>query len=100
MRKKYEEYELEFKVEAMRRVLEGGESLHSVSRDLDVDRRLLRVWMKRVKAAGGDLEAAFGQGAIDEEEVEMRRLRRENARLRQENEFLKKTAEFLKQLEE
>ncbi len=82
----------EFKVEAVRQVLENGRPLAQVARDLDISASVLRRWKQQVEA---DPSEAFpGNGRMKAEDEELRRLRREVVRLRQERDFLKKTAKF------
>jgi len=109
-----------FKVEAVRLMqvrLADGLTLERVSRELDVGPDLLRLWAKQVAGApaGAMPEEIFpGVGrrrrfapvatlprgpagpaeASEPPDVELARLRRENARLRQERDFLKKAAAF------
>jgi len=92
MVQKRRRFSAEFKKEAVRQILEGGRSLHEVSRELDVQRRLLRYWRRQVEEAGG-LDEAFGSG----EEPEVVRLRRDVRRLQMENEFLKKAEAYFKE---
>ena len=80
----------EFKVEAVRQVLESGRPLAQVARELDISASVLRRWKQQV---GADPSEAFpGNGRMKAEDEELRRLRREVVRLRQERDFLKKTA--------
>lgn len=82
----------EFKVEAVRQVLENGRPLAQVARDLDISASVLRRWKQQIEA---DPSEAFpGNGRMKAEDEELRRLRREVVRLRQERDFLKKTAKF------
>ena len=82
----------EFKVEAVRQVLENGRPLAQGARELDISASVLRRWKQQVEA---DPSEAFpGNGRMKAEDEELRRLRREVVRLRQERDFLKKTAVF------
>lgn len=87
------EYTAEFKGLAVKRV-NGGEGVAQVARELGLIEQTLRNW---VKAAGkGKLPLAGGK-AVTPEQMELSRVRAENARLRMENEILKKaTAYFAK----
>lgn len=86
----------EFKVEAVKLVLERGVSLAQASRDLDVHVNLLRGW---VKAHRADPAHAFpGVGQQKPDDAEVTQLRREVARLKMERDILKKaTAYFAKE---
>ena len=87
------EYTSEFKEVAVKRV-KGGLGIGLVARDLGLVEQTLRNWVKA--AAAGKLNAP-GARAVTPEEMELSRLRAENARLRMECEILKKaTAYFAK----
>ena len=86
------DYTIEFKELAVKRV-KDGQSAGAVAKDLGLIEQTLRNWVKL--AAKGKLN----QGATDitPEQMELSRLRAENARLKLENEILKKaTAYFAK----
>ncbi|HWN43322.1 MAG TPA: transposase [Thermoanaerobaculia bacterium] len=78
----------EYKLEAVGLLSSGARSLSSVTRDLDLDPKLLRRWREELKQEGA---GAFpGKGHLRPEEGELKLLRRENERLREEREILKK----------
>jgi len=79
-----QEFTAEFKQLAVKRV-QAGESVGSVARDLGLVEQTLRNWVKLAKA--GKLPAA-GTKAVTPEQMELSRVRAENARLRMENEIL------------
>ncbi len=82
----------EFKVEAVRQVVDGERPLAEVARELDLSASVLRRWKQRFEE---DPSEAFpGNGRMKAEDEELRRLRKEVVRLRQERDFLKKTAVF------
>ena len=82
----------EFKIEAVRQVLENERPVAQVARDLDISASVLRRWKQQFEE---DPSEAFpGKGRMKAEDEELRRLRREVMRLRQERDFLKKTAAF------
>ena len=88
-----QEYTAEFKELAVKRV-NSGQALAAVAKDLGLVEQTLRNWVKAAKA--GKLHAA-GTKAVTPEQMELSRLRAENARLRLECEILKKaTAYFAK----
>lgn len=94
MKKKQERrsFSREFKLEAVRQVIEEGRPLAQVARDLGMGAGLLGRWKREFL---DDREEAFpGKGQLKVAEEELRRLERENRRLRQEVEFLKKTATY------
>lgn len=88
-----QEYTAEFKQLAVKRV-KGGQSCGTVARELGLIDQTLRNWVKAFDA--GELAGA-GAKAVTPEQMELSRMRAENARLRMENEILKKaTAYFAK----
>jgi len=88
-----QEYTVEFKQGAVARV-NGGQGLAAVAKDLGLIEQTLRNWVNAAKA--GKLSAAGGK-PVTPEQMELSRVRAENARLRMENEILKKaTAYFAK----
>jgi transposase len=90
-----QEYTAEFKELAVKRV-KSGEALSKVARELGLVEQTLRNWVKA--AAKGKLNPLGGK-AITPEQMELSRVRAENARLRMENEILKKaTAYFAKEV--
>ena len=88
-----QEYTTEFKELAVKRV-KGGQGVSAVAKDLGLVEQTLRNWVKAAKA--GKLNAP-GSKPVTAEQMELSRLRAENARLRMECEILKKaTAYFAK----
>ena len=89
----------EFKLEAVRRVLErnaSGVSLAQLGRELDVRPDLLRAWVRQAQERSGaaPTDVFPGHGRLPSDQEELRRLQRENARLQQELEFLKRAAAY------
>jgi len=72
----------EFKIEAVRLIVEEGRRISELSRELGVGENLLSRWKK--KSEEGKIDPFPG------EDGELRRLRRENERLRMERDILKK----------
>lgn len=88
-----QEYTAEFKELAVKRV-KSGEALSQVARELGLVEQTLRNWVKA--ATKGKLNPPGGK-AVTPEQMELSRVRAENARLKMENEILKKaTAYFAK----
>ena len=88
-----QEFTTEFKELAVQRV-KGGQVMSAVAKDLGLVEQTLRNWVKAAKA--GKLNAP-GNKPVTAEQMELSRLRAENARLRMECEILKKaTAYFAK----
>ena len=87
-----QEYTVQFKEQAVAMV-KNGKSVAEVARVLGVVEQTLRNWVKLVKE--GKLRA--GAKEVTAEQMELSRLRAENAQLKLENEILKKaTAYFAK----
>ena len=78
----------EFKIEAVRLIVEVGRRISEVSRELGVGENLLSRWKK--KSEEGKIDPFPGKGRLSPEDGELRRLRRENERLRMERDILKK----------
>jgi transposase len=88
-----QEYTAQFKEQAVG-MIKSGKSVPEVARALGVSEQTLRNWVKL--AAQGKLQSS-GAKEITPEQMELSRLRAENARLKLENEILKKaTAYFAK----
>jgi transposase len=88
-----QEYTAEFKELAVKRV-KSGQGIAAVARDLGLVEQTLRNWVKA--AAQGKLTSPDAK-VVTPEQMELSRLRAENARLRMECEILKKaTAYFAK----
>jgi transposase len=85
----------EFKVGAVRLVLEEGKSVGATARDLDLTESSLRNWVEQARVDRGKGKP----GALTTaEREELARLRKENRILLEEREILKKaTAFFAKQ---
>ena len=78
----------EFKLEAAKLVVEGGNSVAQVARDLDLSEGVLHRWKQQYENDGA---GAFpGMGWLLPQDDEMRRMKREMERLRQERDILKK----------
>ena len=87
------EYTAEFKELSVKRV-KDGQGIGAVAKDLGLVEQTLRNWVKAAKA--GKLNPP-GAKTVTTEQMELSRVRAENARLRMENEILKKaTAYFAK----
>jgi transposase len=86
-------YTLEYKLEAIRMV-KGGQSLAAVSRILGIAEQTLHNWVKADR--DGRLQGPDSL-PVSPEQMELARLRAENARLKMERDILEKaTAYFAK----
>ena len=88
MGKKRRQYTKEFKIEAVRLIIEEGRPISDVARELGIGENLLHRWKKKYEE--GKIDPFPDKGRLSPEDEEMRRLRRENKRLRMEHEILKK----------
>jgi transposase len=92
MTKKRKRLSKQFKVDAVKLVIEEGYKVSEAARNLGIHHSSLRRWIKELKSEG---EQAFpGKGHMTPEKEELYRLRKENKRLRMEREILKKAAAF------
>lgn len=78
----------EFKVSAVEMVTRKGHSIHLAARQLGIDHKTLRDWIRKQQEGGMNGGDA---GSLQEEN---RRLRKENQRLRMERDILKKATAF------
>ena len=82
----------EFKLEAVKPLVERGVSVAQAAKDLEVHESVLRKWVREAKA---DPQHAFpGQGVMKPEMAELARLRKENAKLEMARDLLKKAAAY------
>jgi transposase len=88
-----QEFTAEFRQLAVDRV-KAGQGFAATAKELGMNEQTLRNWVKAAKA--GKLNPPSAK-AVTAEQMELSRVRAENARLRMENEILKKaTAYFAK----
>lgn len=92
MSTKRERYPAEYKREAVRRVIEGGESTAKVADSLGVGHDSMYRWVREFRR---DSKEAFrGNGTLTSQDEEIRHLRGEVSRLREENAILEKATVF------
>ena len=85
----------DYKLAAVKKVIEQGLSYSAVARDLGIRDTLIHNWRKAFEA-DGTLEAEVDQSPSVE--AELKRLREENRQLKMERDILKKaTAFFVKE---
>ena len=92
MAKKYRKFSPEFRVEAVRMVIETSRPIAQVAKELGVNDGTLGNWVKAArdaKARAGDPE-----GLSESERVELQRLRKEVVELRTDREILRKAAAY------
>jgi len=82
----------EFKLEALRQVVESRRSQAEVARELGVNPETLYRWTREFRQ---DPSQSFpGNGKSKDRDKEVEQLQRDNARLRAENAFLKKVSAY------
>ena len=85
-------YTQEFKLDAVKLVVEQGYSGREAGRRLGVNTSNITRWVREFRQE--QAEGADGGGSRKELEAENRRLKKENKRLQMEREILKKAAAF------
>jgi transposase-like protein len=83
-------YTQEFKEEAVR-LVNGGERVASIAKQLGVCEQTLQSW---VKAAGNGTLKGPAKPAVSSEQMEISRLRSELSRVKMERDILKKAAAY------
>ena len=92
MGKSRRKHSREFKIEAVKQVVEHGRSVAEVAAGLGVNANMLSQWKTQLEAEGA---AAFpGNGKASATDEEVRRLRRELATAQMERDILKKAVAF------
>jgi len=92
-RKTNNRYSKEFRIEAIKLVVEGGVSAYEASRQLALPKSTLENWVRAFKA--GKLNDIGGQQRpLTEIEQELARVKRELAQVKQERDILKKAAAY------
>ena len=82
-----------FREAAIKQVVEGGRSMPSVARSLEMSPKTLVNWVYRARR-GQALLKRQPVKPVSDLEAEVTRLRQENARLRVEKDILKKAAAY------
>jgi len=84
----------EFKLEAVKQVVQHGRSVSEVAEGLGINRNMLTRWKQQLSAEGALAFPGHGRRAETEAEAEIRKLKRELAIARQERDILKKAAAY------
>lgn len=82
----------EFKIEAVKQVVEQGRSVAEVSDGLGINRAMLARWKMELESEAG--QAFRGHGKLTASEEEVRELRRKLSIAEQERDILKKAVAF------
>ncbi len=91
MAKKRRTFSREFKLEAVRLVVEEGMTVAQVARDLGISPNAIFVWRKQLSESK---DAFPGKGKLSGQDEELERLRRRVKQLERERDFLKKAAAY------
>ena len=83
-------YTAEFKEQAVAQVA-SGRKVSAVAKELGMSEQTLRNW---IKAAGDGKLTGAGSKTVTPEQMELSRLRAENARLKRDMEIVKKAAAY------
>jgi len=92
MAKQRRRFSPEFKVEAVRMVVDQGHLVSEVAERLGIHRNLLHTWKGKYESEGA--QSFTGEGRMQADDQELRDLRRELARVRQERDILKKALAY------
>jgi transposase len=86
-------YTKEFKEEVVKMVTEGGLTAPEVGRRLSISRATIDYWVRTSRQ--GALQDTLGRKEpVTDEQMELARLRQENAELKMERDILKKAAAY------
>ena len=91
MSQKRRTFSRDFKLAAVKKVVEQGLSYREVARDLNVLDSLIRNWRKAFEADGTFAAEVDQNPSV---EAELKRLREENRQLKMERDILKKATAF------
>jgi transposase len=86
-------YTEEFRLNAVKQVIDGGRSIMQVAHSLEMSGGTLGNWVTKARKGEALMKRARAQPVTDLE-AEVARLRQENSRLRLEKEILKKAAAY------
>ncbi len=90
-------FDKEFKISAVKMVVEGKESVLKVAKDLGISGNTLRNWKKAYEK---DKTNTFpGRGYQKPEDAEITALRKELAKVKEQRDILKKAVAFFSQYE-
>jgi len=92
MGKPHRKHESEFKLGAVKMVIDQGHRVTDVAERLGINPSLLHTWKKRYLEDG---EGAFGSpGRLNPGDEELRKVKRELSRVQQERDILKKALAY------
>lgn len=100
VRKQRQKYDQQFKLDAVKLVIDGNRSVNDVARSLGINAETLRLWKNTYERAHGSAGAAFpGKGHLKPEDEELRRVKRQLQQAEQERDILKKALAFFSRTE-
>ncbi|EDZ61204.1 ISSod1, transposase OrfA [Sulfurimonas gotlandica GD1] len=91
---KNSQYTREFRDSTIQLVLNSGDSVLKIAKDLNVNPKTIYNWMNEYKKTNQDTTKPIAQSPKETLEQENKRLRRETKLLRQERDILKKAAVY------
>lgn len=98
MSEKRKTYDKEFKLSAIKMIVEGGMKVSQVSKDLGINENSLHNWKRAYLL---DQQNVFpGKGKMKPEEEELRRVKKELARITMERDILKKAIGYFTLVQE
>jgi len=83
----------EFKEEAVKMNIEGGLSITEAARRLSIPKSTLDYWVKKLRA-GKPIESLRKHKPVDNEKIELTRLKRELSEVKMERDILKKAVAY------
>jgi len=92
-RRAYRRFSKEFKLEAIRLSEESGKPKSQVARELGIRVNQIGKWRKQLEEQQAGASSDKGH-QVEQDDAELKRLRRELADAREENEILKKAAAY------
>lgn len=87
-----QQYDAEFKMEAIRRLERTGEPIAKVAADLGVKESTMHGWVKRHREK--PVNSFPGSGKLSDDDEKIRKLERTIRELQEENNILKKAATY------
>ena len=85
-------YDQAYKMEICKRIVETGEQVTAVAREVGISENTIYTWISRYKE--NNIKPFVGSGHVKPENEELKKLQREIKELREENEILKKAAAY------
>ena len=85
-------YDQAYKTEICKRVVETGELVPAVAREIGISENTIYTWVSSYKE--NNVKPFVGSGHVKPENEEFKKLQKENKELREENEILKKAAAY------